>query len=143
MQNIGFQEAVETVCHDDKRYHAEAYVFLKASLEATIKRRKKSRKEASLHVGAKELLDGFRLQALEEFGPMALMVLSYWGVEATEDVGHLVFNLVKAGVFGKTDEDTIESFRDGFDFREAFVTPFRPLGNPPSVETLQGVGEGT
>jgi uncharacterized repeat protein (TIGR04138 family) len=67
---------------------------------------------------------------------MALMVLNYWGVKATADVGQMVFNLVQAGIFGKTDEDTAESFLDIFDFREAFVAPFRPLadslnGEPP------------
>jgi uncharacterized repeat protein (TIGR04138 family) len=40
----------------------------------------------------------------------------------------MVFNLVNAEVFGKTDEDTIESFRDVFDFTEVFVAPFRPEG---------------
>jgi uncharacterized repeat protein (TIGR04138 family) len=72
------------------------------------------------------LLEGFRLHALDEFGPMALMVLGYWGVHTTADVGNLVFNLVDASVFGKTDEDTVESFADVFDFHEAFVDPFRP-----------------
>lgn len=127
MQNTGFQEAVETVCQDDRRYQPEAYAFLRDSLEGTIKRRKKSKKEPGPHVGAVELLDGFRIHALAEFGPMALMVLNYWGVMSTADVGQMVFNLVQAGIFGKTDEDTTESFRDVFDFREAFVAPFRPL----------------
>lgn len=130
MQQTGFQEAVEKLCREDKRYHAEAYAFLRDSLEATMKRRKKTRKEAGSHVGAEELLDGFRLHALEEFGPMSLMVLNYWGLRTSEDVGNLVFNLVAAGVFGKTDEDTIESFRGIFDFEEVFVEPFRPEGKP-------------
>ncbi len=126
MPTNGFQETVESLSEKDTRYQAEAYVFLRDSLEATIKRRKKTRKETGPHVGAAELLEGFRLHALDEFGPMALMVLGYWGVHTTADVGNLVFNLVDAGVFGKTDEDTMESFADVFDFHEAFVDPFRP-----------------
>jgi uncharacterized repeat protein (TIGR04138 family) len=126
MPTNGFQETVETLSEKDTRYQAEAYVFLRDSLEATIKRRKKTRKETGPHVGAAELLEGFRLHALDEFGPMALMVLGYWGVHTTADVGNLVFNLVDASVFGKTDEDTVESFADVFDFHEAFVDPFRP-----------------
>ena len=140
MQNTGFQEAVETVYKEDRRYHPEAYAFLRDSLEATIKRRKKSKKEPGLHVGAVELLDGFRIHALAEFGPMALMVLNYWGVMATADVGQMVFNLVQAGIFGKTDEDTAESFRDVFDFREAFVAPFRPLSDSLNGEPPLSVG---
>lgn len=135
MQNTGFQEAVETVCQDDRRYQPEAYAFLRDSLEGTIKRRKKSKKEPGPHVGAVELLDGFRIHALAEFGPMALMVLNYWGVMCTADVGQMVFNLVQAGIFGKTDEDTTESFRDVFDFREAFVAPFRPLSGSLNEDT--------
>jgi uncharacterized repeat protein (TIGR04138 family) len=143
MQHTGFHEAVETICRADARYNPEAYAFLRDSLEATIKRRKKSRKETGSHVGAAELLDGFRIHALNEFGPMSMMVLDYWGVRASEDVGNLVFNLVDAGIFGKTDEDTIESFRDVFDFEEAFVAPFRPdevdLNIRPGVEVLNGL----
>lgn len=57
---------------------------------------------------------------------MAITVLNYWGLDGPEDVGNIVFNLVQSGVFGKTDEDTIESFREGYNFDEAFVQPFRP-----------------
>ncbi len=139
MQTTGFQEAVEAVSRDDKRYHPEAYVFLRDSLEATLKRRKKATKEVGGHVAATELLDGFRIHALAEFGPMAMTVLDYWGVRCSEDVGHMVFNLVQAGVFGKTDEDSLESFvAGGFDFRAAFVAPFHsgqiPLNAPGSDE---------
>lgn len=130
MQQTGFQEAVEKICRQDKRYNQEAYAFLRDSLEATMKRRKKTRKDPGSHVGAEELLDGFRIHAINEFGPMSLMVLNYWGLQSSEDVGNMVFNLVNAEVFGKTDEDTIESFRDVFDFTEVFVEPFRPEGKP-------------
>lgn len=127
MQTIGFQEALEKILAQDNRYHAEAYAFLRDALDSTIKRRKKSRKEsAATHVSAVELLDGFRLHALQEFGPMAVTVLSYWGVRQTEDVGHMVFNLVNAGVFGKTDEDTLENFRNVYQFEDVFLQPFRP-----------------
>lgn len=126
MPTNGFQETIEAIAAKDSRYSIEAYIFLRESLEGTIKRRKKTRKETGPHVGAEELLDGFRLHALAEFGPMALMVLDYWGIHTTADVGNLVFNLVEAGVFGKTEDDTHERFAGVFDFQEAFVEPFRP-----------------
>jgi uncharacterized repeat protein (TIGR04138 family) len=137
MQAIGFQEALERVLVADARYHADAYIFLRDALEATLKRRKKARKDASGHVAATELLDGFRLHALQEFGPMAITVFDYWGVRSTEDIGNMVFNLVHVGIFGKTDEDTPESFREGYDFLEAFVLPFRP-----APEKLSAIGSG-
>ncbi|MEI6492587.1 MAG: Minf_1886 family protein [Verrucomicrobiota bacterium] len=130
MQTTGFQEAVEAVSRGDKRYHPEAYVFLRDSLEAALKRRKKATKEAGGHVAAAELLEGFRVHALGEFGPMTMTVLDYWGVRCCEDIGHMVFNLVQAEQFGKTDEDTLESFAGGFDFHSAFVVPFQSGKNP-------------
>lgn len=142
MQTTGFQEAVEAVSRGDDRYHHEAYLFLRDSLGATIKRRKKARKESGGHVAAPELLEGFRLHAVNEFGPMAMTVLDYWGVRSGEDVGHMVFNLVRAGVFGKTDEDTIESFRGGYDFHSAFVAPFLSGNNPLNVPASGEVGCG-
>ena len=143
MQTTGFQEAVEAVSRGDKRYHPEAYVFLRDSLEATLKRRKKATKEVGGHVAAKELLDGFRIHALGEFGPMSMTVLDYWGVRCSEDVGHMVFNLVQAGVFGKTDEDSLESFvAGGFNFRAAFVTPFACGQNPLNAQGSDEVRSG-
>ncbi|HEY5811833.1 MAG TPA: Minf_1886 family protein [Terrimicrobiaceae bacterium] len=137
MQTVGFQEALERLLAHDSRYHPDAYIFLRDTLEATLKRRKKTRKELSPHVGAAELLDGFRLHGLQEFGPMAITVFDYWGVHASEDIGNMVFNLVQIGIFGKTDEDTPESFRHGYDFVDAFVLPFRP-----APEKLSVIGSG-
>lgn len=142
MQTTGFQEAVEAVSRDDNRYHPEAYIFLRDSLEATLKRRKKAKKEVSGHVAAPELLDGFRIHALNEFGPMSMTVLEYWGVRSCEDVGHMVFNLVQAGVFGKTDEDTIDRFIGTFDFHSAFVYPFQSGQNPLNASGPDEVGSG-
>jgi uncharacterized repeat protein (TIGR04138 family) len=41
-------------------------------------------------------------------------------------MGHMVFNLIGAGVFGKTEQDSIEDFKNVYDFEEAFVKPFAP-----------------
>lgn len=140
MQTVGFQEAVEALAKEDNRYTAEAYAFLRDALEATLKKRKKLKKEAGGHVSAGELLDGFRDHALHEFGPMAATVLEYWGVRACEDVGQMVFNLVQAGVFGKTEDDRLEDFRGHYTFRDAFVVPFLPSRKPLNAEGPEGVG---
>jgi uncharacterized repeat protein (TIGR04138 family) len=42
----------------------------------------------------------------------------------------MVFNLIEAGAFGKTEEDTREDFANGYDFDEAFRKPFLPTGKP-------------
>ena len=38
----------------------------------------------------------------------------------------MVFNLIGAGIFGKTEQDSIEDFKNVYDFEEAFVKPFAP-----------------
>ena len=106
---------------------------MRESLEATLKKRSKSKQQPiSSHVSAEELLEGFRRIALREFGPMAPTVLNYWGIASCRDIGEMVFSLVEAGAFGRTENDRIDDFESGFDFREAFVVPFLP---PPPVPT--------
>ena len=122
-----FNEAVEKAIAKDTRYGREAYVFLLEVLEFAMKRRQKSKKELVSHVSVAELLEYFRLHALKEFGPMVLTVLSYWGINASEDVGNMVFALVDAKFLTKTEEDTMEAFRVGFSFEEAFSQPFQPV----------------
>jgi uncharacterized repeat protein (TIGR04138 family) len=126
MQPNNFNESIDAIRASDDRYDREAYLFLRDALEDTTKRRRKSRKEEPTDVAAPELLDGFRHYALKEYGPMARTVLDYWGVRSTADVGNLVFNLVDAHVFSKTDRDTAEAFADVFDFDTAFDGAFRP-----------------
>src|ERR1700737_1022047 len=119
-----FNEMVEEIIERNPRYDKEAYIFLKEALELTIKLKKRGKSEIGSHVDAAELLDGFKQLALKEFGPMAMTVLEYWGVREWRDLGRVVFDLIGAGVFGKTDSDTLEDFDQGLDFHAVFVAPF-------------------
>ena len=127
-----FNEVVEQMIERDPRYGKEAYIFLKEALEFTIKQKKRGKTEAGSHVDAVELLDGFRQLALKEFGPMVMTVLEYWGVRSSYDVGQMVFNLIGAGVFGKTESDSVDDFNRALDFHTAFTTPFEPRKSNPA-----------
>ena len=126
MQKIGFAEALDSIVTSDPRYQREAYFFLRDALDFTTKQQKKAKGTTVRHVSGPELLEGVRQYALKEFGPMVITVFDSWGIRATEDVGHMVFNLINAGIFGKTDEDSIEDFKNVYDFQEAFLKPFAP-----------------
>src|SRR5438045_7641354 len=126
MQKIEFAEALDSIVKVDVRYHREAYIFLRDALDFTIKQKKKNKENITNHVSGPELLDGVRRYALKEFGPMVVTVFDSWGIRSCEDVGNIVFNLIGAGVFGKTEEDSIADFRNVYDFAEAFVKPFSP-----------------
>ena len=126
MQKIGFAEALESIVATDTRYHRDGYIFLRDALDFTTKQQKKLKGVSVRHVTGPELLDGARQYALREFGPMVMTVFDSWGIHSCEDIGHMVFNLIAAGVFGKTEEDSIKDFKNVYNFEEAFVTPFAP-----------------
>src|SRR5437899_7712312 len=126
MQKIGFAEALEAVITNDPRYHRDGYIFLRDALDFTTKQQKKIKGVSVRHVTGPELLDGVRQYALKEFGPMVMTVFDSWGIHSCEDIGHMVFNLIGAGVFGKTEEDSIDDFKNVYDFEEALVRPCAP-----------------
>jgi uncharacterized repeat protein (TIGR04138 family) len=135
MQKIGFAEALDSIVASDPRYQREAYVFLRDALDFTTKQQKKIKGASVRHVAGAELLEGVRQYALKEFGPMVVTVFDSWGIRSCEDIGHMVFNLIGAGIFGKTEEDSIEDFKNVYDFEEAFVKPFAPA-KPITAKTL-------
>lgn len=126
MQKIGFAEALDSVVANDPRYQRDGYIFLRDALDFTTKQQKKVKGVTVRHVSGPELLEGVRQYALKEFGPMVTTVFDSWGIQSCEDIGNMVFNLIGAGVFGKTEEDSIKDFKNVYDFKEAFVKPFVP-----------------
>ncbi len=124
--NPSFQETVFELCKKDSRYHPDAYFFLVEALDVTVKDIRKNQPDHGRHVTGKELLNGIKEYALDEFGPMTFTVFAEWGIHKTGDFGEIVFNLVEAGRLGKTDNDSRDDFKDIFDFDEAFLKPFVP-----------------
>jgi uncharacterized repeat protein (TIGR04138 family) len=136
MDQLKFDTALDVVLTRTPHYDRAAYNFLREALDFTLKERKKDTGQSG-HVSGQQLLDGIRRFALKQFGPMVPSVLEYWGIRRTEDFGKMVFALVDVGIFGKTETDSIEDFRDVYSFEEAFVAPFRPAQpTPPSVSRI-------
>ncbi|MDP2921695.1 MAG: hypothetical protein Q8O12_04955 [Candidatus Omnitrophota bacterium] len=107
--------ALLKILDKDKRYDPEAYSFIMTSLDYTMKNL--GRKG---HVTGQELSDGIKDYAMEQFGPMARLVLEKWGIKSTNDFGEIVFNLINSGLLGKTAHDRKEDFNNRYDFKEAF-----------------------
>jgi uncharacterized repeat protein (TIGR04138 family) len=127
MKHPNPEELLQSILDRDPRYAAGAYAFVRAGLDYTVRRLDKPR-----HVSGQELLDGIREFALAEFGPMTKTVLNGWGIQCTEDIGEMVFNMVETGLLGKTEKDSRADFANGYDFDDAFRKPFRPAGVPHS-----------
>jgi uncharacterized repeat protein (TIGR04138 family) len=126
MHKPTFAETVNAIVKSDPRYDRGSYSFVREGLDYTLKLNKRNGQPAARHVTGQELLEGLRRYALEQFGPMAKTVLEYWGIEKCVDFGEIVFNMVKEGILGKTEQDNLDDFKDGYDFDEAFVKPYRP-----------------
>jgi uncharacterized repeat protein (TIGR04138 family) len=144
MQDHEFSEIVAVICKEDPRYDRKAYKFVSLGLEHTVKdlrKRDAGRTDRSRHVTGRELLEGLREFALEQYGPMAKTVLNCWGVERCRDFGAIVFNLIDYNVFSKTESDRPEDFEALYDFEAAFVKPFQPISPPRGGSPTEALGQ--
>jgi uncharacterized repeat protein (TIGR04138 family) len=126
MQEINFDEAVDSIVAKDPRFARDAYAFVREALDFTQKLVVKESRGGIRHVSGQELLNGVRQFALQQFGPMVVTVLKEWGVRSCRDFGEIVFNMVEIGLLAKTDKDTRDDFQNDYDFTDAFAKPFWP-----------------
>ena len=134
MHEVNFEEILTKIVEKDPRYQREGYFFLREALDHTQKMVGKSKKDEIRHVSGQELLSGIREYGLSQFGPMTLTVLEEWGIRSCEDFGEMVFNMVTNNLLAKTDKDSRDDFKDGYNFEDAFRKPFLPQSKLPKGE---------
>jgi uncharacterized repeat protein (TIGR04138 family) len=138
MQSAHFENILDAIVQRDPRYPREAYHFVREALDFTQRTVHRDlppdAATENRHVSGQQLLDGIRDFALQTFGPMSFNVLQSWGIHRCDQFGDLVFNLVEhgQGMFGKTDQDSRDDFKEGYDFHDAFRRPFLPSSPSPS-----------
>ncbi len=98
-----------------RHYHPAAYHFVRQALDYALRRTQRRR-----HISGQELLKAISEYAKRRFGPLARSVFEEWGVTETLDFGHIVFELVEQGVMSKQPHDSLDDFKDGYNFREEF-----------------------
>ena len=135
-------DPLHKIAAEDGRYAPAAYQFVFESLEPAVKIAGRENCEGQdRHVTGQELLKGLRAHASDTFGPMAAHVWRSWGLSRTVDWGEIVFVLVDAGMLNRQESDSIEDFREGFDFDEAFVEGYE-LKLPPEISAKPSSGSG-
>jgi len=122
-----FYQVVEEICAQDLRYKADAYEFMMQALHFT-----QDKLQRKTHVTGKELLGGIREFAIKQYGPMAKTVLAHWGITKTQDFGNIVFNMVDKKILSKTEADSIDDFKDVYDFEVVFGNVIRDSINKES-----------
>ena len=118
--NHEFYTIIEDICDKDPRYKQESYEFVMESFSFAHRKFKRFK-----HISGRQFLEGIKDLLLKKFGPMTMAVLKHWGIDCTDDFGHIVFNLVEKKVLSKTEEDNIESFHNVFDFEVVFKKGYR------------------
>jgi uncharacterized repeat protein (TIGR04138 family) len=99
----------------EPRFHERAYLFVLQALEY-----RQSRLSERRHITGRELAEACRDLALDRFGVVARLVLEYWGIRSTADIGDVVFTLVDLGLLLSQSSDTREDFVDVYEFDRAF-----------------------
>ena len=136
MHQLNFDDVLDKMVEQNPRYRRDAYLFLREALEFTQKVISKANKNQVRHITGSELLNGIREYALALYGPMTITVLEEWGIASTEDFGHMVFLMVENNLLRKTEQDSLEDFKKGYTFDEAFRQPFRPAVKQPLLPAM-------
>ncbi len=118
---------VERIRAVDSRYDDRAHLFVLAALEYCQQRRKKRG-----HISGDELAWACRDLAHDQFGLLSRTVLSYWGIDSTDDIGRVVFILIEVGLLMPNEGDSIQDFKSVYDFEEAFEEEYPWAGVSPA-----------
>jgi uncharacterized repeat protein (TIGR04138 family) len=107
-------------------YPMAAYEFVHRGLGYTVNRIYGPAKSvrASRHVTGQQLCHGLRELATNQWGFLAKTVLARWNITSTADFGEIVFSMARQKVMSTTPDDSIEDFRDVFDFAKAFESNY-------------------
>lgn len=121
------ERSIEEVVAELGLYPIEAFEFIQQGLAFTAQQAAAdvAAGKRSRHVTGQELCMGLRDFAIAQWGLLARSVLRRWNIACTLDFGRIVFAMVDAGLMSKTDDDSIEDFRNVYDFRAAFESSYR------------------
>jgi uncharacterized repeat protein (TIGR04138 family) len=129
----------EVVQHLD-RYPIEAFHFIQQGLGHTVEKIHGGLTDprANRHVSGQDLCEGLRDFALLKWGMMARTVLRYWNINSTMDFGRIVFAMIDFELMQRTEQDTIDDFRDVYDFKTAFESDYRISLEPQVQRASEG-----
>ncbi len=130
---ISFGEAIHLSLEKDPRYHPAAYELVRDALHHACSKFRDGADDK--HVSGQELLEGFREHVIREYGPMSSTILDEWGLTCGLDVGHIVYNLIDVGYFGRNEGDSLADFEGGYTFATAFSEPFLPTSQRPKAKS--------
>ena len=121
------------VLQDDPRYTIEAYQFVREALSYAQEVMGFGVAEpvpggesqpVEKHLTGQEVCEASRSYALEQYGLLAKTVLKNWGINRTDDLGEIVYNLIRVDLMKKSGHDRREDFDAVFDFEMGLDAAF-------------------
>lgn len=109
-------QTLEQLAAEELVYPLEAFEFVQQGLHFTAARVHRAAKNKVRHVTGQQLAEGLREYAFMQWGLMARCVLEKWNITTTYDFGRIVYAMVENDLLNKTDEDSVEDFRNVYDF---------------------------
>lgn len=123
---IDIEAGIMAICAADGRFKPAAYRFVMfEGIEYTTKEYLKLTDKTRRHLTGREVCEGLRQLALQQFGFMALDVWRSWGINQTRDWGTIVFNLCARELLSRTDEDKIEDFENVYNLEAGLKQAFK------------------
>ena len=111
-------------------YPPEAFVFIREGLHAAAVHAHGPEPEMAnpallgkRHVTGQQLCGGLCDVAIRRWGFLAKTVLNSWNIRETLDFGRIVYAMIDNELMQKTEGDSLEDFRDVFNFDQAFSPP--------------------
>ncbi len=116
------KKTIEEIAKEDGRYDVRGLKFVFEGLAATIDkfRQQEGLESMPRHITGQELSWGLAEVAQKKWGRLAAMVLEHWGICSTRDFGEIVYLMIDYGWMTSQETDTIEDFKNVFDFSDVF-----------------------
>ena len=112
---------LEQVAKEDGRFCAAAIKFVYEGLGYTAKNVASEPK----HVNGQTLCEGLRELALEKWGRLAMLVLNTWGIKTTNDLGDIVYLMIRHEWMSAQPNDSVDDFNNVYDFKTVFKDQFK------------------
>jgi uncharacterized repeat protein (TIGR04138 family) len=121
------KKGIEEIAKLDSRYSLRAFEFVHEGLGRTVKKSygDETENQGPHHVTGKQLCFCLADLAIEKWGYLARVVLSQLGVKSTYDFGRIVYLLVEHKWMYARPQDSIDEFKDVYDFENVFEKNFR------------------
>ena len=111
------ESQIEVIAKKNGKYKPDAYRYALQVIADVFALKKASIiTDEQISLPAREVLRGLKVYGWMYYGPLAEHVFEKWGLRHGKDFGEVIFDLVDAGFIGKSPNESVTDYAEGFDF---------------------------